>query len=52
MSIDRKYRIQAVNPCKPNKVLTESEGMFFKASDAAVPHMLSAYIADIKAELS
>ena len=42
-AIDRKFRILAVNPCKPNHTYTENEGIFFCAHDQAVPYMLKAY---------
>ena len=43
MNIDRKFKITAVNPCKPEKVYTENEGIFFTAKDAALIPALIAY---------
>lgn len=49
--IDRKFRILAVNPCKPGAVYTEADGFFFKAADAYAVDALEGYIsAMIKGE--
>ncbi len=42
-TIDRKFNITAVNPCKPERVYTEKDGIFFCAKDAALPAALEAY---------
>ena len=43
-TIDRKFRILAVNPCKPGAIYTEKDGAFFKATDEFFPDALKAYI--------
>ena len=42
MTIDRKFKITAKNPCS-GKVYTEKEGIFFCAHDMAVPAMIKTY---------
>lgn len=46
--IDRKFRILAVNPCKPGAVYTEADGFFFKAADAYAVDALEGYIKAMK----
>lgn len=41
MNIDRKYKINAVNPCSGN-THDEHDAMLFLAKDKAVPAMLRA----------
>lgn len=43
-TIDRKFIIMAVNPCKPGAVYSEKDGVFFKANDEFFPVALKAYI--------
>ena len=43
MSIDRKYKIHAVNPCSRN-THDEHDSILFLAKDKAVPAMLRAYL--------
>lgn len=42
MNIDRKYKINAVNPCSGN-AHDENDSMLFLAKDKAVPAMLRTY---------
>lgn len=42
MSIDRKYKIQATNPCS-GSTHDETDSILFLAKDRAVPAMLRAY---------
>lgn len=42
MNIDRKYKINAVNPCSGN-THDENDSILFLAKDKAVPAMLRAY---------
>jgi len=42
MNIDRKYKIQATNPCS-GSTHDESDSILFLAKDRAVPAMLRAY---------
>lgn len=46
MNIDRKFNITAVNPCKPERMYTEKDGIFFCAKDAALPAAIEAYKAE------
>lgn len=43
MTIDWKYKIQAVNPCSGN-THTEADAVLFLVKDKAVPAMLRAYV--------
>jgi hypothetical protein len=43
MTIDWKYKIQAVNPCSGN-THSEEDSILFLAKDKAVPAMLYAYL--------
>lgn len=47
MNIDRKYKINAVNPCSAN-THDENDSILFLAKDKAVPAMLKAYWAESK----
>lgn len=47
-TIDRKFRILAVNPCKPGAIYTEKDAFLMKATDEFVPDALKEYIRKMK----
>jgi len=47
-TIDRKFQILAVNPCKKGAIYTQADGFFFKATDKFAPHALVGYIKAMK----
>lgn len=46
--IDRKFKINAVNPCKPDKPHTERDSILFLAKDRALPATLDAYMEECR----